>query len=110
MLTQPTLSTPGTPQRLSTSNIHCRSFVVEAHKDNVGNLYLSDTEANATTNNRHCFCAGARMHFNADNWGNLDAQFNLKLFWFDGAEAGDKFIVSYYTDYDRSQYDGLDNV
>jgi hypothetical protein len=101
MLTpQPTLASAGNPQRLSTTDIWVRSFVIEAHENNDGVLYLSSSESLASSNNRHCFHAGDRMHFKVDNWGGLDGFFNLYDLWIDGSSSNDLFVVSYIQDRD----------
>lgn len=106
MLAQPTLASAGTPQRVSINDIWVRSFLVQGAAGNTGDMYLSDSESNASTTNRVALCPGSILHFNADNWGATDSMINLKDLWFDGATTGDKLVVMYLQDKDK-RFGGL---
>jgi hypothetical protein len=103
MLTpQPDVTSGGTPERISSTNIFTRALIIEAHVDNTGTIYISDSEANISSDNKHALDAGDRMHFSADNWGDISIHYNIKQLWFDGT-TGDKLVVSYVRD-DESSY------
>jgi hypothetical protein len=59
-------------------------------------MFLADSEAKATTSNRHTLPTGA-SHFtiSADNWGSLNGMVDLNQVWFDAAVSGEKLVVSY---------------
>lgn len=90
------ISAPGTPFRLSSVDLFVKSVAIESAEGNVGKIYISDTEANATTLNRHVlYEEGAMFNVSASAWGNLHAQINLKEIWIDGSQSGDRLVVSY---------------
>ena len=93
---QPVLGSAGTPQRLSTVDRIVRAVVIEAPKGNTGDMFLADTEARATTTNRHTLVRGTLFVLSGDQYGNLDAQLNLRDVWFNGAKDGDLLVVSYF--------------
>ena len=96
MLPLSTLAVANTPQRLSATDVWVRAFVAEAPKGNQKDMYISDTEVNAGSLNRHTLVPGALRSFNSDMYGNLDAQINLRLIWISGQRAGDVMVVSYF--------------
>ena len=96
-----TVTTSGTPVRLTTDNVHCRSFIIEAPTSNSGDVFWASTEAQATTVTRHIMSPGDVQNFNADNYGNLDTQYNLKYFWADAVNSGDRLVVTYLDHIDQ---------
>lgn len=96
-----------TPQRLTTTDTYVRSVIIEAPPANADDIYLADSEANATTTNRLTLCHCSRIHLNADNWGNIDSHINLKEIWFNGT-GGDKLVVWYFGEVTKQKYDGLE--
>jgi len=92
---QPILTLAGTPERLSASRI-VRSVIIEASKGNTDDMFIASTEANATSTNRHILEPGDLIVFEPDEFGNLDAQMDLRDLWFNGVTTGDKLVVSFY--------------
>jgi hypothetical protein len=87
---------PGTPFRLSAVDLYVKSIAIESAEGNLGKIYIADSEAKATTLNRHVlYEEGAMFNILASAWGNLHAQINLKDIWVDGSQAGDRLVVSY---------------
>jgi hypothetical protein len=92
----PQLVVGALPQRISTVDFYVRGLIIESADGNKGKLFIADSEAKATTTNRHVlYSPGDSMPFDSDPWGNLDAQINLKEIWLHGEKTGDKFVVSY---------------
>ena len=91
---QPSLSTPGTPQRLTTSNIYCTSFLIHPASGNTGLLYVASSESNATTTNR--VLVDSSLSVTVDNFADLDGLINLRDIWFDGENSSDKLVVFYF--------------
>lgn len=86
----------GTPFRLSATNLYVKSVTIESAEGNTGFIYVADSEAKATTTNRHVlYSEGDLFIIQASVWGNLHAQLNLKDIWIDGSVTGDKIVVSY---------------
>lgn len=88
--------TATTPVRMSSTNIFARSFFIEAAAANTDNIYVTDSESNATTTTRHALASGERIHYSADNYGDLDSHYNLKYFWLDADTSGNKLIITYF--------------
>jgi hypothetical protein len=69
---------------------------IESAEGNTGKIYVADSEAKATTLNRHVlYEEGAAFIISASPWGNLNAQVNLKEIWIDGSVASNRITVSY---------------
>jgi len=93
---QPSLVTPGTPQRLSLTDIFVRWVMIESAKGNTGCSFIATTEADAGTTNRHVlYIEGDMIQIPGAQYGNLDAQINLRELWFNGTVAGDKLVVTF---------------
>lgn len=84
------------PQRLTTDDIIVRGLIIESAKGNIGVIYIADTEAKATTSNRHTlYGEGDAMVIRGSMYADLNAEINLKDIWFHGDTPGDKLVVSY---------------
>lgn len=92
----PQLVIGAVPIRISSADLFVRGLIVESADGNTGKIFLSDSEANATTLNRHTlFIAGDAVGWDSTPWGNLDAQVNLREIWVHGTVPGDRVVVSY---------------
>jgi hypothetical protein len=59
-------------------------------------MFISDTEANATTLNRFEFNKrGDFLEITPDNFANLDGVIDLREVWMNGLNAGRQLIVAY---------------
>lgn len=96
MSPQPTLAVAGTPQRVTTTDLWVRAAILESADGNTDKMYVADSEAKASTSNRHLLKEeGDYITMEVDQYGNLEGAFNLKDVWFDGAVSGEKLVVSY---------------
>jgi len=96
LVPQPLLLAIGIPQRVSLVDRFVRTVIIEAPDTNKGDMFISDTEANAALTNRHTLVKGSLLTFGGDKYGNLDAQFNLRDLWFNGTRANDLLVVSFF--------------
>jgi len=73
------------PVCLSATDVHVRSVVIESSGSNTGVLSIADSEANASTLNRHVlYTSGDCITLTGAKFANLDAQINLKDIWYFG--------------------------
>ena len=92
----PQLVVGASPQRISTTDVIVRSIIIEYAQDNAGKLFVADTEANATSLNRHTLDTGNQhMTIEPDEVGALDALLNLKDIWINGDTVCDRFFINY---------------
>jgi hypothetical protein len=90
------ITAPGTPFRLSSTDLFVRSVTIESAEGNTGKIYIADSEAKASTLNRHVlYEEGAAFIISASPWGALNAQVNLREIWIDGSVTSDRLVVSY---------------
>jgi len=92
---QPSLTAAGTPERLSTTSITVRSVLIEAAKANTDDMYVSDSEAKASTVNRHKLAAGDSILISVDQYADSNAFIDIRDIWFDGEVNSEKLVVSY---------------
>ena len=91
---QPTVG--AVPIRLMTTHLGVRSIIIEMAKSSVGCVYISDTEANASTDNRHIlYNPGDVITITAADYADLDGLIRLNELWLWGDTIGDKIVVSY---------------
>jgi len=64
----------------------------------VGTVFFADSEAKATTNNRHSLKPGEKVALSADSYADLNPFLRLYDFWADSVEDGDCLVVSYIRD------------
>lgn len=98
MATQPTLVASGTPQQVAEVQTITRSWLIEAYNGNTGNVYISGSEATATSTTGHRLAPGEAIEYVRDNFEIIDVYTDLSDVWFDGDTAGNKLIVSYTED------------
>jgi len=93
---QPILLVPGTPQRVSIVSKKVRAVIIESAFDNKGRVFIADSEAKASSTNRHTLAAATDTFFiTVDLYGNLNAFTDLFNLWFDGTRANDLLVVSF---------------
>lgn len=84
------------PTRLSSSDVFCRSVIIESAEGNTGKIYISANESNSTTLNRHVlYCEGDMMVISGSEFADLNAELNLNNIWIHGTNSGDRLVVSY---------------
>jgi len=101
---QPSIVTPGVPVRLSSVDVFCRSFIIQAAFTNTGFIRIAPTEAQASTTNAIALAAGQPYEREVDNWADLDAILNLKEFWIDGTVAADIVVVAFSQDLENTAF------
>ena len=85
-----------TPQRISTTTIKARSVIIEYAQDNTGKIFVADTEANASTLNRHTLdSANQHITIEPDDFANLEGWIDLRDIWLHGDTTGDRFVITY---------------
>lgn len=95
---QPSLTSAGTPQLVSTSKLVVSSYLIEAQKGNSGYVYIGDSIANTTSTKGVALAPGDRLEVGADNYEHRKAYFDLNEVYFDGDTTGNKLVVSYAED------------
>jgi len=95
----PQLQVTASPVCLSATDVHVRSVVIESSGSNTGVLSIADSEANASTLNRHVlYTSGDCITLTGAKFANLDAQIKSQrhlVLWYFGTVVGDRVTVSY---------------
>lgn len=90
------LDSAGTAERLSTSDLYVRSFMVCGNWGNAGDIYIGSASAKATAALGIRLAAGACFSDEGDHAINgLKEKINLKEIWFDGSTTNDDVTVWY---------------
>lgn len=101
-LTQPSLTSAGTGQRVISTDLYCRSAVIQALKTNSGFVYLGDSVANSAAGKGHALAPGESLPIGGDNFHQgRSVEFNLKNIYFDGDTTGNKLNIHYLADVPR---------
>lgn len=87
--------TSGVPTRLTSSDLYAIAIIVKAHKDNVGNIYIAFTAADATSAKGFDLEPGQAWTFEADANRGVVRPINIKDIFIDGGTTGDKVVVHY---------------
>jgi hypothetical protein len=94
-----TISGSGTPQRLSSSKIPCRSFMIQAKVGNAGTIYVADSAANCVAGRATDLSADKTLPVTGDAVSaGAFALLDLRDFWIDGTNNGDIISVIYLQD------------
>jgi hypothetical protein len=89
-----TVTTAGTREQMTTSNLRVPSVVIQAESDNTGRVYIG----NSTVSSTNCFAhlgAGGSVSISAADFGLADAQIDLSQIWFDVGTSGDGAFCGY---------------
>src|SRR3972149_1411915 len=87
----PQILVGATPTRLSSIDLFVRTVIIESAQGNTGLIFISDSEANGTTLNRHVlYVPGDDLSITSSEYGGLNAEINLKQIWVHGTVPGDK--------------------
>lgn len=87
---------PGSPFRVSLADLFTRSVLIESANTNTGNIFVGFSLTDMISGRYHMLKnPGDFFSLTSSEWGNLNAEFNLKEIWLDGSAAADKVIISY---------------
>ena len=92
---QVTLATSGAAQPISEIDIVVKNFTVTAAGSNAGSIYIGNSNTNAKINKGDTLEAYDQLLCGGDLFPMGNNYVNIKDFYFDGSNTGDKIIVSY---------------
>ena len=72
-----------------------REVTIEGALANDGKMFVSSSEALASTVNRHSLASEESHIIGSSPFAALDARLDLRDIWFDGETSGEKLVVSY---------------
>jgi hypothetical protein len=92
----PTISAPGTPFRISATDLFVRTLIIESANTNVGRIFVGSSFSDLMSGRRHTlYEPGDEISISSSEYGAMNAELNLKEIWLDGSSIGDQAIVSY---------------
>ena len=75
-----------------------RSWLIEAHKDNTGNVYVAGNAISASSGSGHKLAPGDGIEFSRETFELYDPWVDLQDVWWDSDTSGNKLVVSYELD------------
>lgn len=97
-----TVVTAGTPVRITETKIMVNAVFVQAHEDNVGNIYVGDE--NVSANRGTSVGPGQPLQYSGHPSNMLLSEFLISDVWIDAANDGDKVRIAYFK---RKSYDSF---
>jgi len=89
------LTSPGTAEKLSSSEELTLSFIITASPTNTGRVYIGDSGVDQSTGNGIMLDPGDSVSFGGLT-SNSVSTYDLSKFYFDAVNAGDKINVFYF--------------
>jgi hypothetical protein len=92
-LIKKTVTTAGTREQLTVSNLAVPSIIIQALITNTGSVYVGDNQVSATIGLE--LSAGDSISMDKDAIGSGDSQVSVKDIWLDAGTSGEGVIAFY---------------
>lgn len=89
------VTTAGTPQRLSATSLNANSILIMAKDTNTGNVYIGHSQATAASGKGAVLEIGDSYVVRGSYDRNMLESFDLKEIWVDADISGDGVVVQY---------------